>query len=366
MMRKTSMKSTYLLILAGVLAAVSAGTAEAAVFYLRAEKFTVTMPDTTVVPMWGFTRDTDANFATTEGAPSSPGPLLEVPAGDTTLTIHLKNNLPESISLVIPGQIAAMTPVFFIDPNDPQARRRVRSFTQETAPGAQGTYTWNSFKPGTFLYQSGTHVAVQVPMGLYGAVIQDTTQFQAYGNASTVYNWQGVLVLSEVDSLLNAAVEAGQFGPTGSMTSTNSYAPKYFLYNGIPDMELMNINAASIRVGDKILVRLLNAGLETRVPLVNGIYFKPIGDDGNELPYQLEQYSLRLTAGKTMDVMLEPKTPGVISLHDRRGFTSPNAAGAGQVLLTQGATGGGGGGGGGTSGGSGGGGGGCFIGTLLD
>lgn len=362
MMRKTSMISTYLRLLVGVLTVVSANTAGAAVFYLRAEALTVTMPDTTVVPMWGFTRDADGNFATTEGSPSSPGPLLEVPAGDTTLTIHLKNNLLEPISLVIPGQIAAMTPQFF---TDAQGRRRLQSFTQVTAPGAQGTYTWSSFKPGTFLYQSGTHVAVQVPMGLYGAVFQDTAQFMAYSNASTVYNWQGILVLSEVDPLLHAAVATGDFGPGKSMTSTNSYAPKYFLYNGLPNVELMNINAASIQVGDKIMVRLLNAGLETRVPVVNGLYFKPIGEDGNELPYQLEQYSLRLTAGKTMDVMLEPKTPGLVSVYDRRGFMSPNSVGAGQVLLTQGSTGGGGGGGGG-SGSSGGGGGGCFINTLLN
>jgi FtsP/CotA-like multicopper oxidase with cupredoxin domain len=365
MMRKTSMIPIYLLLLAGVLFAASADTAGAAVFHLRAEAFTVTMPDTTVVPMWGFTRDTDGNFATTEGSPSSPGPLLQVPDGDATLTIHVKNNLPEPISLVIPGQIATMAPVFFSDPNDPQARRRVRSFTQETAPGSQGTYTWSSFKPGTFLYQSGTHAAVQVPMGLYGAVFQDTAQFKAYSKATTVYNWQGILVLSEVDPLLNAAVAAGTFGPVpgATMTSTNSYAPKYFLYNGIADTELMNINAASIRVGDKILVRLLNAGLETRAPVVNGIYFKLIGEDGNELPYQLEQYSLRLTAGKTMDVMLEPKAAGAISVYDRRGFMSPDASGAGQVLLTQGSTGGGGGGGGVSGGGSGGG---CFINTLLN
>ena len=361
MMRKTSMLTTYLLLLSGVLAAVAADTARAAVFYLRAEAFRVSMPDTAVVTMWGFTLDTDGNFATLEGTPGSPGPLLELPAGDTALTIHLKNNLPEPISIVIPGQIAAMTPQFF---TDAQGRRRVQSFTQVTAPGAQGSYTWNNFKPGTFLYQSGTHAAVQVPMGLYGPVAQDSAQFQAYANAGTIYNWKGILVLSEVDPLLNAAVAAGDFGPGKSMTSTNNYSPKYFLYNGIPDLQLTNINAASVRVGDKILVRLLNAGLETRVPVVNGLYFKTIGEDGNELPYQQEQYSLRLTAGKTLDVLLEPKAPGIISVHDRRGFMSQGATGAGQVLLTQGSTGGGG---GGSSGGGGGGGGGsCFINTLLN
>ncbi len=42
-----------------------------------------------------------------------PGPTLEVPSGDTTVTIHLDNNLPVPISLTIPGQVTAMTPVIY-------------------------------------------------------------------------------------------------------------------------------------------------------------------------------------------------------------------------------------------------------------
>ena len=59
------------------------------------------------VPMWGF--GLDAN------PPTVPGPAIVVPPGDTSLTINLTNNLPEPVSIVIPGQIASMTPVFFFD-----------------------------------------------------------------------------------------------------------------------------------------------------------------------------------------------------------------------------------------------------------
>jgi len=359
MMKKTLKISTYLVVLVGVVAAVAMGAAEAAEFRLRAEAFTITMPDGEAVAMWGFVLDTDGDFATAEGAATSPGPVLEVPVGDTALTIVLKNNLTTPISLVIPGQIAAMSPVFSVDD---QGRSRVRSFAHETAPGAEGTYTWDNFKAGTFLYQSGTHPAVQVQMGLYGAVIKNTAQFQAYSDAATLYNWQAVLVLSEVDPLLHAAVAADDYGPGKGMTSTVDYAPKYFLYNGDPDPQVMNIGASAAAVGNKILVRLLNAGLESRVPLLNGLYMKQLSEDGNLLPYPRQQYSLILTAGKTMDVMLEPKAAGVVSFHDRRGYASAGSAGAGQILLTEGAPP--------TSpgfvGGGGGGGGGCFISTLVD
>jgi FtsP/CotA-like multicopper oxidase with cupredoxin domain len=260
MMKKTLMISICLLVLVGV---VAMGAAEAAEFHLRAEAFTIVMPDGEAVAMWGFALDTDGDFATTEGAATSPGPVLEVPEGDATLTIVLKNNLSVPLSLVIPGQISVMSPVFAVDD---QGRERVRSFTHETAPGDEGTYTWDNFKPGTFLYQSGTHPAVQVQMGLYGAAFKDTAQFQAYSDAATRYNWQGVLVLSEVDPLLHGAVAADDYGPGKSITSTVDYAPRYFLYNGDPNPQVMNIGSPVAAVGNKILVRLLNAGLEPVYP----------------------------------------------------------------------------------------------------
>jgi hypothetical protein len=104
--------------------------AEAAEFYLRADARQLTMPDNTVVTIWGFALDTDNNFATVDGTVTSPGPMLTVPPTDTTLTLHLQNNLPEPVSLVIPGQIATMAPAFF---TDGLGRRRVRSFTAEAA-----------------------------------------------------------------------------------------------------------------------------------------------------------------------------------------------------------------------------------------
>lgn len=348
---KTWICFTLLVVLS---AAISISAANAVVFHLRAETMTMTMPDAAVVTMWGFALDTDGDFTTIENSPTSPGPQLEVPVGDNTLTIIVQNNLTVPISLVIPGQIAVMLPVKIADA---QGRDRVRSFTAETAPGTAGTYTWNNFKPGTYLYQSGTDPSVQVQMGLYGAAFRDTGIGQAYSNAATFYNWQGILVLSEIDPVLHAAVAADDYGPGKAVTSTIDYDSKYFLYNGNPDPAAITIDAAAIPTGQRILVRLLNAGLETRIPLVNGLYMRKLAEDGNLLPYLYEKYSLVLLAGKTMDVMLTTTTPGPISFLDRRGMVSNGGSGSGQLTITEGAVppGGGGGGGGGS---------GCFISTL--
>jgi FtsP/CotA-like multicopper oxidase with cupredoxin domain len=368
-MLKKSIRSSILLIVGWLLAA-SAGAASAAEFYLRADTRQLTMPDNEVVTIWGFALDTDNNFATVDGTVTSPGPMLTLPPTDTTLTLHLKNNLPEPVSLVIPGQIATMTPVFF---TDAQGRRRVRSFAAEAAAnGGEATYTWINFRPGTYLYQSGSHAAVQVQMGLFGGVKKEAAAGQAY--TGITHDNEAILFLSEIDPALHAAVAGGTFGPGQAMTSTVDYAPKYFLVNGQAEYTMTGVVPA-IAVGSRVLVRFINAGLLTRVPLLLGSSMIVLSEDGNLSPYPtLKRDALTLLAGKTMDVMITPETGGtVMSLFDRRGYVSLGTANGGgtstgQVIpglpappttgtVVQGGSGGGGGGGGG--------GGSCFIGTLL-
>jgi len=372
-MRKKPIRITSLL-LAGWLLVAFAGAASAAEFYLRADVRQLTMPDNTVVTIWGFALDADNNFATVDGTVTSPGPMLTVPVTDTTLTLHLKNNLPEPVSLVIPGQIATMTPVFF---TDAQGRSRVRSFTAEApASGGVATYTWTNFRPGTYLYLSGSHAAVQVQMGLFGGVKKDAATNQAY--TGIAYDNEAILFLSEIDPALHAAVAGGTFGPGLAMTSTVDYAPKYFLVNGQAEYTMTGV-VPTIAVGSRVLVRFLNAGLLTRIPELLGASMTTLSEDGNLSPYPTEKRNaIGLLAGKTLDVIVTPETGGVMmSLFDRRGYVSLGTANGGgtstgQVIpglpappttgtLIQGGSGG-----GGSGGGGGGGGGGCFINTLLN
>jgi FtsP/CotA-like multicopper oxidase with cupredoxin domain len=362
---------SFILSLAVCLLTVCAGAASAAEFYLRADVRDLTMPDNTVVTVWGFALDADNNFATVDGAVTSPGPMLTVPIADTTLTINLKNNLPEPVSLVIPGQIATMAPVFF---NDAQGRRRVKSFTAEApANGGEATYTWTNFRPGTYLYQSGSHAAVQVQMGLFGGVKKEAATGQAY--TGITHDNEAILFLSEIDPALHAAVAGGTYGPGLAMTSTVDYAPKYFLVNGQAEYTMTGV-VPTIAVGSRVLVRFLNAGLLTRVPLLLGSSMTVLAEDGNLGPYPtLQRDALTLLAGKTMDVMITPETGGtMMSLFDRRGYVSLGTTNGGGTstgqeihgLAAPPTTGTVVSGGGGSSGGGGGGGGGCFISTLLE
>ena len=179
------------------------------------------------VPMWGYA-SCDVSWVC--GPATIPGPQLVVPAGEISLTIHLKNSLPATglsvpnmTSMVIPGQREDnMAPVMFppvVSPHgDGVLRARMRSFTHETAQGQIGDYVWSNLKPGTYLYHSGTHAQVQVQMGLYGSVKADAAAGEVY--AGQAYASEATLLFSEIDPALHTEVANGTYGTAGHPTST--------------------------------------------------------------------------------------------------------------------------------------------------
>ncbi len=299
------------LALAIAAALLPASQAHAVEYWLKAVATSASMPNpdggtaSVVVPMWGYMRCTGFGAADTCDPASVPGPALTVPAGDTSLTVHLENNLPVPTSLVVNGLHKAMSPAFT---TDAEKRRRVRSFDTEIAAGARDDYTWTNVKPGTYLYQSGTQPQVQVQMGLYGAVSANAveanasngTRAEAY--AGVAYDNQATLLYSEIDPALHLAVDNGTYGTTGGPTSTFNYQPKYFLINGQPYPG--NALIAPAGAPGTTLLRLLNAGLTTHVPMVQGIHWNVVAEDGKPYAFAARQYTALLPAAKTMDVVL--------------------------------------------------------------
>jgi FtsP/CotA-like multicopper oxidase with cupredoxin domain len=292
----------------------SPGSGGAAEYWLRADATTISMPDGAAVVMWGYALDADGDFATIDGTVRVPGPALTVPPGET-LTIHLKNNLPEPTSIVIPGQIPdSMEPVRFTEGG---FAGRIRSFAAEAAAnGGEQTYAWTNvpFRPGTFLYQSGSHPGIQVPMGLYGAVTADAAPGEAYPGVS--YDTSLTLLFSEIDPAQHAAVANGTYGsPDYPGTLVVGYRPKYFLINGVPFSEAAPPPAQ--KVGGTVLLRFLNAGLRGRMPVIQNNFVRLVAEDGNPKPFPGEQSSLDLPAGMTIDAILQPSAPGRIAVFDR-------------------------------------------------
>lgn len=324
---------------------------------VRAAPYVETMPDgVTTVTMWGYrVVVTGPAFGACNAAalanpassinqpPTSPGAAITVSPADPTLNVRLVNNLPVPTSFVLHGHNTTMAPVFKTNAtvNDPSVTSdctpgasldcRVRSFTHEAAPGGTATYTFANVKPGTYLYQSGTLPQIQVQMGLYGmlrrnAPATSTAARVAYPGAASApdqyaYDSEISLLLSEVDPALHAAVAAGTFSG-----STLRYDPRFFRVHRYaatpPTLRASGAAAASIEftdgparrvlgitAGQRQLVRVVNAGIQSRaLTLLDGHWFV-IAQDGNVFPYPREQVTTHLAAAQSADLWFTPTLP---------------------------------------------------------
>lgn len=301
-MNRKKILTSLILLLPLLLLSISAPAAD---YYLRADSVTKTI-NGELVTVWGFALD--SSFEALDGTVTVPGPALDLPAGDTTLTIHLDNDLDVPLSLVIPGQLATMAPTW--------NGNRVRSLTHETPAGntTEVFYTWTGLRPGTYMYHAGTHLTVQFQMGLYGTVTSNVAAGEAY--PGVFYDNELTVIYSEVDPALHQAVAGGTFG-TPAMSSTVDYNPQYFLVNGDP-FTLLQANTPAGEIGETTLIRFVNAGLKTHVPVLNGLQMLVVAEDGYPYTHPRKQFSLELPAGKTKDVLVTPTTAGTFALFDRR------------------------------------------------
>ena len=77
----------------------AAPAAAAVTVDLCATAGSITMPDTTVIPIWGFA----PGDCTGSPVAQVPGPTIDVSEGDV-VTVNLYNNLSENVSIIFPGQ----------------------------------------------------------------------------------------------------------------------------------------------------------------------------------------------------------------------------------------------------------------------
>src|ERR1700751_3396949 len=195
---------------------------------LTAQPTSLTTPDGTVVPMWGYSCGANLSGATATCANLNPNaatgtwsPVIITVQTGSVLTIQLTNLLtfgpvggtPTAqipTSLVIVGQVGGGvgTPTAVASPSHaqlgvswatantpggtnptftpPPQGPRVQSFATEVPEGATTMLTWSKLRPGTYLLESGTHPSIQVPMGLYGILVV-TTAPTAVGTTRTAY-----------------------------------------------------------------------------------------------------------------------------------------------------------------------------------
>lgn len=344
----------------------AAGPAGAVEYYLAAKPFAKALPDGSTVPMWGYVEDPagtcfNAADAAARAAcldtlplPTIPGPRLTVPVGDTDLTVHLSNGLPEPTSLLIQGlELPVSTgprPTWSDGTTGPRTSpaQRVRSLGSEAAAGGgRESYAWtaaggNPFdRSGSFIYHSGTHPQKQVYMGAYGAVTRDAAAGQVHPGVA--YDNEKLLFYSEIDPDMNRSI-AKLYDPSNPdyaavdpYSTSIHYQAMWFLVNGEPFVTGTTPDYFVGEPGETTLLRLFSTAGETHVPTLQGLYMTIHAEDG--IPYNWQdsaaatstpaprsQYSAMLPPLKTKDAIVQlPAAEGRYAVYDGNGYmTNPS------------------------------------------
>jgi FtsP/CotA-like multicopper oxidase with cupredoxin domain len=225
------------------------------------------------INIWGFSSGPTGG---TDPA-TLPGPVLDVNQGECVgVTLH-NVDIPGSMSLLFEGQ--NMVPD-----------------TVGVGTGGSITYTFAASNPGTFLYEAGLtpNNQIQVAMGLYGAlIVRPPIAGQAYSSASTAFDAEAVLVLSELDTLLSNSASPTSF-------DIRNFKPKYLLINGKAYPGTTTFPASA---GDNVLFRYVNAGLSSHSMAVLGFSQRVVAEDGNPFAYARRVAAESIAPGATLDAI---------------------------------------------------------------
>jgi len=257
-------------------------------------------------------------YALNGGTMQYPGPTMIVNQGDV-VTVNLTNTLPVPVSVVFPGQanVAAAGGV------DGLMTREV------AAGGGTVTYTFTASNPGTYQYHSGTNPALQVEMGLMGALVVRPNVadplHQAYGHADTAFDREHLFLLTEMDPAIHAQVDLLVSTGQPPVVDMTAYHPVLWFINGrnAPDT-MLDANVAwlptqpynslpRMHPGEKLLMRVVNAGRDLHPFHTHGNNFWVLAKDGRllesapgagpDLAYS--DFTVRAVPGETYDAIFE-------------------------------------------------------------
>ena len=281
---------------AGLTLVSSPASAAAVTINLCASNGQITMPDSTVVPVWGFvqTASCGPNLVNDANFPGAPLVLNE----NDTVTVNVTNSLPAG---TLPHALRFEIPGIAFDPGGTDA-----------AIGATVTRTFTASAPGTYQFQSGGDAGRQEAMGLYGAlIVRSLTANQAYDVAATAYDVEATLVLSAIDAGFNAAPDTFDL---------HAYRATYWLINGKAYPQTAPIAAT---VGQRVLLRYVNGGFDNTTMLLLGMHERVLARDARLLGNPFDADAETIPAGGTEDAIATvpataPPTANGFPLYNRQ------------------------------------------------
>ncbi len=303
-----------------LLLAAGGGTARAAIPGLTGSTFTLTAKQDIIS-----TADGNSHYAWGyaggNGRMQYPGPTLIVAQG-ATVTVVLQNQLPVPVSIVFPGQSG-------VNATGGVEGTLTREAPPAGTPGGSVTYTFVASQPGTYLYHSGTNPALQVDMGLVGAlIVRPAAAGQAYAQPGTQYAREHLFLLSEMDPAIHAQVYDQVAAGLPVSVDTTGFRPTIWFINGrnavdtmqpagVPWLPTQPYNCLPrMHPGERLLMRVVGAGRDPHPFHHHGNHALAIARDGRVLSTNPADtalapdlgtldFTVNSVPGETMDLIFE-------------------------------------------------------------
>ncbi|MFC5446821.1 stalk domain-containing protein [Paenibacillus aestuarii] len=274
--------------------------AEVKSFHLYATDGYLALPDNTQVYLWGY------SLRNEPGSAVFPAPTLVVNEGDQ-VEVTLTNIGPQKTGIIRPAHT-----IHFHGLDTDQANDGVPHTSGDILVGESFTYRFTATHAGTYFYHCHVDTVEHLQMGMHGAFIVKAKDGanQAWTGGPN-YDKDYTFVLNEIDPVWHKAVE------TGAPYDRTEFHPRYWTINGkaYPDTEGDPTTLITGKVGETVLVRIINSGYQSHAMHLHGHHFQVIASDGRPLPAPLEKDTVEVGPGERYDLLITFTQSGDFPFH---------------------------------------------------